>query len=141
MKNDSVLTTFVITLGAAWRKWIGCIPADNAANNDTLCIALSELLNDKIIASGSSSLEIWDALQCRIRCFPHIINLACKAILSGFQPNDTVSNDFDNPPTEGNSVNISNLLQRIRFAIKKLRSSPSQKRAYMLQCRQRILNP
>ena len=106
---------------------IGCITADNATNNDTLCIALSELLNEKIIASGSSSLEIWDALQCRIRCFPHIINLACKAFLSGFQPNDTVSNDFDNPPTEGDSVSISNLLQRISFAIKKLRSSPSQK--------------
>ena len=113
---------------------IGCITADNATNNDTLCIALSELLNEKKIASGSFSLEIWDALQCRIRWFPHIINLACKAFFSGFQPNDTVSNDFDNPPTEGDSVSISNLLQRIRFAIKKLRSSPSQKRAYTLQC-------
>jgi hypothetical protein len=33
-----------------------------------------------------------------------------------------------------NDVNVSNLLRRIRFAIKKLQSSPAQMRAYKLQC-------
>jgi len=41
--------------------------------------------------------------------------------------------DDDNPPDQG-EIDVSNLLHRIRFTIKKLRDSLAQKKAYKLQC-------
>jgi hypothetical protein len=54
---------------------IGCITVDNATNNDTLCFALSEPLNPRYVSDANliGKTEFWDATQCRIRCFPHVI--------------------------------------------------------------------
>ena len=47
----------------------GYITADNHGANDTLCNALSQVLND------------WDPQQRRLRCVGHIINLAVQSFL------------------------------------------------------------
>ncbi|KAJ2921202.1 hypothetical protein H1R20_g15892, partial [Candolleomyces eurysporus] len=52
---------------------IGWITVDNASNNDTMMEHLAVLLNRHRIT--------FLARNNRIRCFPHITNLACKAVL------------------------------------------------------------
>jgi hypothetical protein len=47
----------------------GFITADNHGANDTLCTALSEVLNN------------WNPQQRRLRCIGHVINLAAQAFL------------------------------------------------------------
>ena len=49
------------------KEKLGYITADNHSANDTLCCALSEQLAD------------WDAVEGRLRCFGHMVNLAAHA--------------------------------------------------------------
>ncbi|KAJ3572595.1 hypothetical protein NP233_g2975 [Leucocoprinus birnbaumii] len=54
---------------------IGSITLNNASNNDTFLTSLKASL-------GSWGI-LFDNMKQRIRCFPHVTNLACKAVLSG----------------------------------------------------------
>ncbi|KAJ2923582.1 hypothetical protein H1R20_g13520, partial [Candolleomyces eurysporus] len=53
---------------------IGWVTIDNASNNDTMMVHLASSLNQRRI--------LFSARDNRIRCFPHVTNLACKAVLS-----------------------------------------------------------
>lgn len=53
---------------------LGWITLDNASNNDTFMSKLEEELRKRGIP--------FDHIENRIRCFPHVVNLACKAILA-----------------------------------------------------------
>ncbi|KAF5347876.1 hypothetical protein D9757_013414 [Collybiopsis confluens] len=55
---------------------IGWITSDNASNNDTFMACLSQSLR------AHRPDFIWDPRERRIRCFAHIVNLACKALLA-----------------------------------------------------------
>ncbi|KAN0111515.1 Ribonuclease H-like domain containing protein [Russula decolorans] len=55
---------------------IGWITLDNASNNDTLMGALEEKLKSEF-----SHLR-FNSVENRIRCFPHVVNLACKAVIN-----------------------------------------------------------
>ncbi|KAL4254558.1 Zinc finger BED domain-containing [Pleurotus pulmonarius] len=52
---------------------IGWVTLDNASNNDTFTSFLEFELRQRGI--------VFDRCKNRIRCFPHIVNLACKAVL------------------------------------------------------------
>lgn len=52
---------------------IGWLTLDNATNNDTMMTSLAESLNLRGIP--------FVATERQIRCFPHITNLACQAVL------------------------------------------------------------
>jgi hypothetical protein len=63
---------------------------DNAANNDTFAVALEVALEWRGISFPSRQRRIWSVtflvhylanFSCSYRCFPHIVNLSCKAIL------------------------------------------------------------
>ncbi|KIJ93508.1 hypothetical protein K443DRAFT_111958 [Laccaria amethystina LaAM-08-1] len=50
------------------------VTLDNASNNNTFMIMLAAELR---------ALHIpFNAVKCRIHCFPHIVNIACKAVLA-----------------------------------------------------------
>lgn len=49
------------------KERVGYVTTDNATANDTLCVALSESLND------------WKPIERRLRCVGHIINLAVQS--------------------------------------------------------------
>jgi hypothetical protein len=63
---------------------------DNAANNDTFAVALEVALEQHRISFPSRQRCIWSVtflvyylanFSCSYRCFLHIVNLSCKAIL------------------------------------------------------------
>jgi hypothetical protein len=70
---------------------IGWITCDNASNNDTLMETLETLLahrhiefdqvKSRIRYAYITSLFEYGIYETVIRCFPHIVNLACKAVL------------------------------------------------------------
>ncbi|KAF5372361.1 hypothetical protein D9615_009320 [Tricholomella constricta] len=62
-------------LGVAYR--LALITMDNASNNNTMMEELEKILRSRGIP--------FDADGNRIRCFPHIINLACQAILEALK--------------------------------------------------------
>jgi hypothetical protein len=104
-----------------------CITMDNASNNDTLASHLEDLL------SKSNSEIIWDSQMSRIRCFAHIINLAVKAFLKALGDEEII---LDTETLESSSYTNtpSSLLKRLRFVIRKLRSSPEQRKKFLGQC-------
>lgn len=53
---------------------VGCIMADNASTNDTLCREIGSYMEDTLGV-------MWDPLARRLRCTGHIINLAVQAYL------------------------------------------------------------
>ncbi|KAF5349831.1 hypothetical protein D9757_015259 [Collybiopsis confluens] len=55
---------------------IGWITSDNASNNDTFMTSLAQSLH------ACNPGFVWDPHECQIRCFAHIVNLACKALLA-----------------------------------------------------------
>jgi hypothetical protein len=69
---------------------IGWITLDNTSNNDTFLYHLEKLLKEQNISFDAvcrriRSVHFAISLHMFIifcRCFPHIMNLACKAILS-----------------------------------------------------------
>jgi hypothetical protein len=92
---------------------IGWITLDNASNNDTFLYHLEELLEERNISFDATrrrirSVHIAISLRAFIRfrrCFPHIVNLACKAILSAitdmnFAADDTEDNVLEETPSD-----------------------------------------
>lgn len=82
---------------------IGWITLDNASNNDTFLYHLEELLSERNISFDAVHRRIrsvYIAISLYIsnsvyRCFPHIVNLACKAVLSAM-----TNTDFTADPEE-----------------------------------------
>eukprot|EP00474_Spongospora_subterranea_P005608 CRZ06066.1 hypothetical protein [Spongospora subterranea] len=109
---------------------LGCLTMDNASNNDTLVSALSQHLQE-ISTNGINGIPAkWDPIHSRIRCLPHVINLAAQAFLKAFGDEDTLLVSDDDVP----DVSSSNILKRLRYIVKKLRSSPSQRKQFLGQC-------
>src|SRR5690242_11377583 len=65
---------------------LGCLTMDNASNNDTLIASLDETF----VRTGVR--YDWNPNHSRIRCLPHIINLAVMAFLR-FLGNDGMDPD------------------------------------------------
>jgi hypothetical protein len=74
---------------------------DNASNNDTFVSALQRTLRSQNIQFSGSKQRIWYISYFYFylsnlslnSCFPHIVNLTCKAMLmsmSGFDPEQDV---------------------------------------------------
>lgn len=70
---------------------IGCITLDNATNNDTFMEKLEAELQKRSIPFDKKAWHIrsvyWIYYNCEVngyvvRCFLHIVNLACKAVIS-----------------------------------------------------------
>jgi hypothetical protein len=61
------------------------ITCDNASNNNTMMTSLAELLRDR------AAIHEFDATGNRIRCFPHVVNLAMKAGCQALQDCDANS--------------------------------------------------
>ena len=106
---------------------LGCLTMDNATNNDTLVVSLAGSM-ENFNCSGLSPK--WDASHSRIRCLPHIINLAVQAFLKSFDNEHSSPNNDDNIPDSSSSI-----LQRLRHIVKKLLSSPSQRKQFLGQCK------
>ncbi|KAK7014542.1 ribonuclease H-like domain-containing protein, partial [Favolaschia claudopus] len=64
---------------------LGWVTLDNASNNDTFMVKLAAELRARNIP--------FDMVNRRIRCFPHIVNLACKAVLSAITDMDFAASD------------------------------------------------
>lgn len=78
-----------------WHYQIGWITLDNASNNDTFFVHLQRLLRQwnikfnhieqHIRFISSIFTIIWHCILIQLpfllRCFPHVVNLACKAVL------------------------------------------------------------
>ncbi|KAJ8457523.1 hypothetical protein ONZ45_g18279 [Pleurotus djamor] len=74
--GESICKTFLAVLERVGIKQrIGWVTVDNASNNTTFIECLEREL--KILGIPFSQSER------HIRCFPHIVNLACKAVLQG----------------------------------------------------------
>ncbi|BBM99603.1 hypothetical protein Mp_1g22340 [Marchantia polymorpha subsp. ruderalis] len=106
---------------------IGCLTMDNASNNDTLMSALENSIVDYCIRE--KILKTWNADDSRIQCLPHTINLSVKAFLKSLGEIDDILIDDEIP-----NRNDFNLIRRLRFIVKKLRSSPQQRKQFRGQC-------
>jgi hypothetical protein len=88
---------------------IGWITLNNASNNDTLLYHLEKLLKERNISFDAvlrhiRSVHIAISLRAFIifcRCFPHIVNLACKAILSAITDMDFTAEETEDHVSEG----------------------------------------
>jgi hypothetical protein len=88
---------------------IGWITLDNASNNDTFLYHLERLLKERNIYFDAvlrhiRSVHIIISLRMFIilcRCFPHIVNLACKAILSTITNMDFAAKETEDEEFEG----------------------------------------
>ncbi|SJL00252.1 uncharacterized protein ARMOST_03564 [Armillaria ostoyae] len=77
---------------------MGWISLDNASNNDTMMAFLETLLMQRGIE--------FDAIKRHIRCFAHIVNLACKAVLTAITNIDYAHDDADFVPQPGQPTNF-----------------------------------
>jgi hypothetical protein len=59
-----------------------CLTIDNASNNDTLVTVLDECFNKSAVDDDLEAGVGCNPEKSRIRCLPHIINLAVKAFLN-----------------------------------------------------------
>ncbi|KAF5373365.1 hypothetical protein D9757_009741 [Collybiopsis confluens] len=97
------------------RNWqIGWITSDNASNNDTFMTSLAQSLH------ACNPGFVWDPHERRIRCFAHIVNLACKALLAELEE-------------MGNQA-----MSRLRQLVKMIRGS-NIRRAHFLACVKQIM--
>jgi hypothetical protein len=103
---------------------------DNAENNRTAMVHLEGLFVDRDLT--------YDAMQGRIRCFPHVINICTGHTCSGFKkvPLSDLECVLTIPPTE--SINKSaylnavakDPLQRAREAVRIIRASGQRRDAF-----------
>jgi hypothetical protein len=105
----SVLDEFELT------SRLGCLTMDNASNNDTLARSLRENLQDVC--------NDWSPEEGRIPCLPHMINLAVKSFLKFFDDGELPENESTVSP-----------IKRLRYVVRKLRSSPSQRQKFLGHC-------
>lgn len=68
---------------------IGWITLDNASNNDTLLTSLERTFKSMNIP--------FSHIKNRIRCFPHIVNLACQAVLTSITNTEFAKDDPNIP--------------------------------------------
>jgi hypothetical protein len=98
---------------------LGCITMDNASKNDTLVTSLSE---SQLL---SVNCVDWNAQNSRIRCLPHIINLAvksfCKCLGDDESGRDMTEDDFA-------VASPSNILKRLRYIVKSCEAVLSSER-------------
>ncbi|KAF5325875.1 hypothetical protein D9611_000971 [Ephemerocybe angulata] len=117
---------FSILQGLGISHKIGIITMDNASNNDTFMKGLQDLLEVEGYA--------FDEKGNRVRCFPHVINIACQAIivaLEGSLPEYTAPPHYMASPKWGAFVAIlqSGLLARARGVINGSCSSGQRREA------------
>ncbi|KIJ97935.1 hypothetical protein K443DRAFT_123883 [Laccaria amethystina LaAM-08-1] len=69
---------------------------DNATNNNTLMASLEHELR----AWGI----VFDRVENRIRCFPHVVNLACKAVLAALSHTNYVEDESAEGTTHSDPI-------------------------------------
>ena len=106
---------------------IGWITVDNASNNDTFLYHLERLLKERNIYFDAAlrhirSVHIIISLCMFIilcRCFPHIVNLACKAVLSAITNMDFAVKETEDDEFEGTSsdpiATLRSLIRAVRL--------------------------
>jgi hypothetical protein len=62
-------------------KKLGCITTDNAKENPRMC-RLYEEARAAGLEPWSAGLDFWSASECHMRCLAHVINLACKDVMT-----------------------------------------------------------
>ena len=102
---------------------LGCLAMDNASNNNSLMVSLFEKLQESSNERGDFLIE-WNPEDARIRCLPHIINLAVKAFLASLGDDGEVQ-------VSANDISV---IKRLRYIVKKLRNSPAQRVIFLGQC-------
>ncbi|KJZ68038.1 hypothetical protein HIM_12571 [Hirsutella minnesotensis 3608] len=80
---------------------VGYLTGDNHGSNDKLCRHLRDFLRDRF------NVE-WDAVQHRIRCQGHVINLAVQAFLLG--KNTVAIDDAVRQVEDGEEIGVSDLV-------------------------------
>jgi hypothetical protein len=138
---------------------IGCFVMDNATNNDTLLNNIEKWIGN----------PKWKKKANRLRCLPHIINLACNAFLDTYNAfpsrpapkggespdppdlmnknlnweadaelydsNEIVNEQEEKKMEEEKSIGDPSLLiRRVRYVIKKLRSSVKERESFLFHC-------
>ncbi len=103
---------------------LGCLTMDNASNNNTLVQSLAELIEYE----DSSAAALWNPTESRIRCFPHILNLAMQAFLNelGYCGNENLD---DNDTSKYRA-----LILRIKYLAHKLLNSSKQQKLFEVHC-------
>ncbi|PPQ71742.1 hypothetical protein CVT24_006506, partial [Panaeolus cyanescens] len=97
-------------------KSVGWVTLDNASNNDTMMTSLEELLRSRDIE--------FRAEDQRIRCFPHIVNLAVQSILSAVTNLDYAKDDAqDFDPNPDSHTQRRDVIALLRTLINKIRAS------------------
>ncbi|RXW21072.1 hypothetical protein EST38_g4780 [Candolleomyces aberdarensis] len=97
---------------------IGWITMDNASNNDTLMEHLAISLNQREITFSARDNRIW--------CFPHITNLACKAVLGAITNTKLAGVDDDEGDPEKEPILTApdrDIIAHTRTLIRVIRSS------------------
>jgi hypothetical protein len=105
---------------------IGWITLDNASNNDTFLYHLEKLLKERNISFDAirrriRSVRISLSLRTFIifyRCFPHIVNLACKAVLSAMANTDFTAEEAEEYVLEGTSSDPIATLRTLIWAVR-----------------------
>jgi len=94
---------------------LGCITMDNATNNDSLVTTLAETYDQ-------DHNKQWCPDESRIRCLPHVINLAVQAFLKSIGYDEEGASQADDDDVF--SISSDTLIKRLRFIGKKLSKQP-----------------
>ncbi|KAK7006945.1 HAT family dimerization domain-containing protein, partial [Favolaschia claudopus] len=124
---DNVQAEMAVSSPSVFIARLGWVTLDNASNCDTFVDRLASELRKRGIP--------FNRVQRRIRCFPHIVNLACKAVLAAITNMDfaaITANDFvpqgGEPRTFGAAV-ARDPIATLRTSIRLIRAS-SLRRQY-----------
>lgn len=111
------------------REKILSVTTDNASNMDTLFEELEKLFSELGIP--------FDSKNFRIRCFAHIMNLACQAIIRSIgdgdqteYPSDAESDDEE----DTRKANVLPVVAKLRKGVVAIRNSPQRREILARQC-------
>lgn len=108
------------------------VTTDNATNMDTLFVELEKLFNEIGIS--------FDSKNFRVRCFAHIMNLACQAMIHSVgdgpateYPSDSDSDDEEQEKAS-QKAKVLPVVAKMRKGVVAIRSSPQRRELLLRQC-------
>lgn len=105
------------------------VTTDNAYNMDTMFVELERLA----LLSG----VIFDSKNFRVRCFAHIMNLSCKAMIQSVGDGDAEKYSSDSEDDdEENTAKLKDLpvIAKLRKGVVGIRKSPQRREIFSRQC-------
>ncbi|KAJ3563636.1 hypothetical protein NP233_g8817 [Leucocoprinus birnbaumii] len=103
---------------------MGWTTMDNASNNDACMESFSQSLHPRIV---------FDPTEQRIRCFPHVVNLACQAVLSKITNIRLAENNAEDYNTVESSPRRDSIAI-LRTVIRTIRSSSLRRDGFSKTC-------